>query len=113
MPVLVDGKKIFLIDDAYNANPASVKASLNAVGLRATNGRKIAVLGDMLELGPQSAQMHLDLKNDIVDNGIDQVYATGTEMAHLYQALPENKRGAFEPTPPSVVNTFAGGYFAK
>lgn len=103
MPVLVDGKKIFLIDDAYNANPASVKASLNAVGLRATNGRKIAVLGDMLELGPQSAQMHLDLKNDIVDNGIDQVYATGTEMAHLYQALPENKRGAFEPTPQALL----------
>lgn len=99
----VEGKNFFLIDDAYNANPASVKASLNALGLRETKGRKIAVLGDMLELGPQSAQMHLDLKTDIMDNRIDKVYATGTDMAHLYQALPESVQGAFESIPQALL----------
>lgn len=103
IPVSVDGKNIFLIDDAYNANPASVKASLNALGLRKIKGRKIAVLGDMLELGPQSAQMHLDLKDDIIDNGIDKVYATGVDMAHLYQNLPESIQGAFESTPQALL----------
>ena len=100
---LPNGNTVVLIDDAYNANPASVKASLNALGLRKIKGRKIAVLGDMLELGPQSAQMHLDLKDDIIDNGIDKVYATGVDMAHLYQNLPESIQGAFESTPQALL----------
>ena len=103
IPVSIKGKDFFLIDDAYNANPSSVKASLNSLGMRQINGRKIAVLGDMLELGPQSTQMHLDLKKDIVDNQIDKVYATGQDMEALYQALPIQQQGAFEKTPRALL----------
>ena len=103
IPVSMKGKKFFLIDDAYNANPSSVKASLNSLGMRQISGRKIAVLGDMLELGPQSTQMHLDLKKDIMDNQIDKVYATGQNMETLYQALPVQKQGAFEKTPRALL----------
>ncbi len=99
MEVSRGGKTYTLIDDAYNANPASVRASLNTLGLRSVQGCKIAVLGDMLELGDNAVQMHLDLISDIVDNGIDKVYATGDCMAKLYEALPVSMQGAFEKTP--------------
>ena len=88
----VKGKNITFIDDAYNANPSSMAASLNVLGT--VKGRKIAVLGDMLELGDKSTEMHVALKDSVVQNNVDLVFTVGGEMKKLYDVLPQNKKGA-------------------
>lgn len=93
--------QILLIDDAYNANPSSMRAGLSTLStLSCTgNGRKIAVLGEMKELGEDSPSYHRSLSLLLHDVGVDRVFATGGEtMHHLWEALPQDKRGAFAPT---------------
>jgi UDP-N-acetylmuramoyl-tripeptide--D-alanyl-D-alanine ligase len=86
-----------LFDESYNANPASVGAALALVGsLKAE--RRIAVLGDMLELGPSSPALHAALAEDILTNRIDLVFAAGPLMKNLFDALPEDRRGAWHET---------------
>ncbi len=91
---LAQGGSFCLIDDAYNANPSSVKASLETLGLYEKN-RKIAVLGDMLELGDESEKFHLSLKKNLQENKIDKVYLIGHFMEILHKELPEEIRGGF------------------
>ncbi|MDD9909163.1 MAG: UDP-N-acetylmuramoylalanyl-D-glutamyl-2,6-diaminopimelate--D-alanyl-D-alanine ligase [Ahrensia sp.] len=76
-----------LIDESYNANPTSMRAALAllAAAQVKARGRRIAVMGDMLELGPTSAQMHADLAEDIKKLGIDKVYLAGPEMKALHK----------------------------
>jgi UDP-N-acetylmuramoyl-tripeptide--D-alanyl-D-alanine ligase len=84
-----------IIDETYNANPASMRAALGVLGAvpRSDYGRRIAVLGDMLELGRQSPKFHAELAEAIGENGIDLVFCAGPLMAHLYNRLPVEKRG--------------------
>jgi UDP-N-acetylmuramoyl-tripeptide--D-alanyl-D-alanine ligase len=86
---------ITLIDESYNANPASMQAALDVLGSAKVvgEGRRIAVLGDMLELGPQSIALHGGLAEHIERNSVDVVFAAGTGMRHLFDALPERIRG--------------------
>ncbi len=58
-------------------------------------GRRIAVLGDMLELGSQGAELHAALKRDVANNNIDLVFAAGPLMKHLFDALPIERQGAW------------------
>jgi UDP-N-acetylmuramoyl-tripeptide--D-alanyl-D-alanine ligase len=90
----MDGGNALLIDESYNANPASMRAAFAALATvpRGQSPRRIAVLGDMLELGPESANLHASLADAIQANGIDLVFACGPEMKHLYEALPVEKR---------------------
>jgi len=81
---LADGA-FTLIDESYNAGPASMKAALNVLGAAA--GRRIAVLGDMLELGRQSPMLHAALAADITGNRVDLVFLAGRDMANLAAAL--------------------------
>lgn len=92
---LTDGDGIELIDDAFNANPASMAAGLKVLSAARPKGRgrRVAVLGDMLELGPDAARLHADLAHDTAIARIDRVHTAGALMAHLNQALPEAKRG--------------------
>ncbi len=85
-----------LIDESYNANPASVAAALNVLGQAAVGprGRRIAVLGDMLELGTKSAELHRGLADAVTSNNVDKVYCCGPLMRHLFDALPSNVQGA-------------------
>lgn len=94
-----------LIDDAYNANPASVSAALDVlagavvhddVG-RVAKGRRIAILGDMKELGPAEGDLHAAIATHPALAGIDKVYCVGPLMAHLDAALPAAKRGGATP----------------
>jgi len=81
-----------LIDESYNASPASMRAALEALGQSSCEpgGRRIAVLGDMLEIGAAAPELHAALADDIARNGIELVFAAGPNMAHLAAALPNH-----------------------
>ena len=81
--------KVRLIDESYNANPASMAAALSVLG--AAPGRRIAVLGDMMELGPQSPALHRGLADAIEAAGVAQVFCAGDAMAALAEALPRQR----------------------
>jgi UDP-N-acetylmuramoyl-tripeptide--D-alanyl-D-alanine ligase len=90
-----------LIDDSYNANPASVGAALEVLAAaqprhdvgRIGQGRRIAYLGDMKELGQTEAELHAALADHTAMQQIDCVHCVGPLMQHLWEALPEDKRG--------------------
>jgi len=86
-----------LIDESYNANPASMSAALNVLGQAqiGPHGRRIAVLGDMLELGPTGPALHRGLAEAITSNRIDLVYCCGPLMRNLWDALSSGKRGGY------------------
>ena len=86
-----------LIDESYNANPASMAAAINVLGQAeiGPRGRRIAVLGDMLELGPAGADLHRGLAEAINSNRIDLVYCCGPLMRNLWDALSTGKRGGY------------------
>lgn len=83
-----------LIDDSYNANPTSMRAAFDVLSRTepGRSGRRIAVLGDMLELGQDSASLHRKLAPPLTGSGVDLVFACGPFMAELLDALPEAMR---------------------
>jgi UDP-N-acetylmuramoyl-tripeptide--D-alanyl-D-alanine ligase len=87
---------IQVIDDSYNANPASMAAALAL--LSAAMGRKIAVLGDMLEMGEGGLAHHAGLAAPIEVNKVDLVFASGAQMKALWDVLPATRRGAYAET---------------
>ena len=95
--IKVEGGEAVLIDESYNANPSSMAASIGLLGAAAPvkNGRRIAVLGEMLELGPDAPALHAGLAKALIDAKVDRVYAAGELMRHLWDALPETMRGLF------------------
>ena len=86
-----------LIDESYNANPASMAAALNVLGQAdvGVQGRRIAVLGDMLELGPAAPELHRGLAEAVKANRVDLVYCCGPLMRNLWDALSPAKRGFY------------------
>ncbi len=84
-----------IIDESYNASPESMRAALNTLALArpAPGGRRIAVLGDMLELGTAGPELHEKLAADVMEQAIDLVYTAGPLMGHLHAALPKRFRG--------------------
>jgi len=90
----VNGGKALLIDDSYNASPASCRAAFEVLAARRQpGGRTIALLGDMRELGTSSGELHANLAQDIVAHAIDLVFTAGDLMLNLHRALPEARRG--------------------
>ena len=86
-----------VIDESYNANPASMAAALALLGQRpvGARGRRIAVLGDMLELGPRGRALHRGLLAAVDGNAIDLVFCCGPLMRALWRALPASRRGGY------------------
>jgi UDP-N-acetylmuramoyl-tripeptide--D-alanyl-D-alanine ligase len=94
--IALPGGWIELIDESYNASPAAMRAAF-AVLARAKpgpRGRRIAVLGDMRELGPTAAALHAGLAPALAEAGIDLVLTCGPLMQALQSALPRERRGA-------------------
>jgi UDP-N-acetylmuramoyl-tripeptide--D-alanyl-D-alanine ligase len=91
------GGEFLLIDESYNANPVSMMAALSLLKQAKTGkgGRRIAVMGDMLELGTHGPQLHAGLADSVMKNDIDLVFAAGPLMAHLWVKLPDRKQGAY------------------
>jgi UDP-N-acetylmuramoyl-tripeptide--D-alanyl-D-alanine ligase len=93
----IDGGELLLIDESYNANPTSVRAALSllAQAQPRKGGRRIAVLGDMLELGEFGPELHGKLFEAIDAARVDVLYAAGPLMAYLWSRIPVSRRGAY------------------
>ena len=98
-------QNIQIIDESYNASPASMNAAVAALGAAKLKqgGRRIVVLGDMLELGDLSPSLHAGLAVPIAQWGIDLVFTAGPLMASLHQALAPSVRGQHAPDSQAVV----------
>ena len=97
--ITLGGGDAYLIDDSYNASPASMRAAIAKLagvhlGL-APEGRMVAILGDMLELGEESPKYHADLAEALETSGVHRVLLAGDHMRHLWDVLPERMRGTY------------------
>ena len=106
LDIVDEGLSFDLIDDAFNANPASMAAALdvlaaaeprNGIG-RILEGRRVAVLGDMLELGPDEGALHAAIADHPAMAAIHTVHCVGPRMRALWEALPARKRGDWRAT---------------
>jgi UDP-N-acetylmuramoyl-tripeptide--D-alanyl-D-alanine ligase len=91
-PHYIESRNIALLDESYNANPTSLSAALYRMNLYSKSTkykRKVAILGDMLELGPDEIKMHCNVENDIRSNDIDLIILVGERMKYLYENIKE------------------------
>ena len=101
---------IRLIDDSYNANPESMSAAMKTLGhMQPDGGRRVAIIGDMLELGDTSRTAHAGLKDHIEKNGIDTVFLAGTEMSALAEVLDNDRIGATAETADALLPAVLSG----
>jgi len=93
----LSGESITLIDESYNASPASMRAAIETLASvePGKGGRRIAVLGDMLELGDEYPEHHAALVHPLEDAEIDLVFTVGRGMSHLRDALSPAMRGGY------------------
>lgn len=102
--ITLEGGTLTLIDESYNANPVSMRAAFDV--LRATTAkRRVAILGDMLELGADEAVLHADLAE--ATDGLDQIHCCGPLMQGLHEALPKQQRGTLFATSTEAKNQIA------
>jgi len=101
---------ITLLDESYNASPAAVRAALSLLAASEPEGqgRRIAVLGDMRELGEAGPALHRELAPDVVGAGVDQVFLVGPVMRELHAALPERLRAGHWGESVAVVQPLLG-----
>ena len=94
------GGTVVLLDESYNANPASMRAALALLGNTGVGprGRRIAVLGDMLELGPSGADLHRELAEVALAHEVDLVFCCGALMHALWETLPSSRKGGYAET---------------
>ncbi|OBY28297.1 UDP-N-acetylmuramoyl-tripeptide--D-alanyl-D-alanine ligase [Leisingera sp. JC1] len=111
--IQLESGAITLLDDSYNANPTSMAAALAVLAATPGQGRRIAYLGDMKELGPQEVGLHAGLADLDAVRGIDKIHCIGPLMQALYDALPKEKRGGWFATSaeavPGLADEIQGG----
>jgi len=100
-----------LIDESYNANPASMRAALAVLvaSVPKRAGRRIAVLGDMRELGKSGPELHRALIDAIDGRPIDQVFTCGLLMRNLFEVLPPQQRAAWSDTSTGLIAALLAG----
>lgn len=103
-----EGRPLLLVDESYNANTASMTAALEAFSAQTAAGRKVLVLGDMLELGPRSAELHASLMPAIEGSGAERIYLVGKDMAALAAALGPGRVAAHTQTAGEIVDIVLG-----
>lgn len=98
----VQGGHLKLVDDCYNASPISMQGAFEKLAdlqeASMADARTVVVLGDMLELGEHSEEMHVGLVPALVNNQMGLVFAAGKFMQKLYENLPATMQGAYRPT---------------
>lgn len=96
VPITVAGGKAYMIDDSYNASPAAMMAAFSKTDevweSLGRKGRKIAALGNMLELGAEGPSLHAGLAPELVNKKFDQVFTAGALMKLAYDAVPQAMR---------------------
>lgn len=113
--IRLENGSISLIDESYNAGPAATRAAIEVLGTApiGPSGRRIAVLGDMLELGEAAPRLHAELARPFLSSGIDLLLAAGPNTRVLWESLPVDRRGAWAPTSaeltPAVLETARPG----
>jgi UDP-N-acetylmuramoyl-tripeptide--D-alanyl-D-alanine ligase len=108
--VRVAGGTALLLDESYNGNPASIRAALGVLRLQPAS-RRIAVLGDMLELGDAGPSEHRALAADVAASA-DRLFVCGPLMGELFAAVPEAIRAAHAPDSASLAPIVAGAVAA-
>ncbi len=95
----IGDQQFTLIDESYNANPASMRAAITMLekSTPGKRGRRLAVLGDMLELGEKAGELHAELAGVLANSGIDQVFLVGPEMDNLSKRLPSAMLASYVP----------------
>ena len=95
----VDGMDLTLIDDSYNANLDSMRAGIAALASIGRDSQRIAVLGEMLELGEDSQSLHQQVGALIVDAGVDTLIGLGTDAHYYLEGAPDvpNREVAADP----------------
>jgi UDP-N-acetylmuramoyl-tripeptide--D-alanyl-D-alanine ligase len=83
-----------LINDCYNASPLSMRAALDDLATQAPSGRRVAVLGDMLELGADEAALHREVGEEAARAGVDVLVAVGPRAASMLDAFPGEAHAA-------------------
>jgi UDP-N-acetylmuramoyl-tripeptide--D-alanyl-D-alanine ligase len=115
VPLRLPGGEGLLIDESYNANPASMRAAIDVLSRAPVGkkGRRIAVLGDMLELGAEAAVRHAELAESLDAGKIDLVLCSGPLMRSLWEVLPSARRGGYaedaDALEPQVAASLQGG----
>jgi UDP-N-acetylmuramoyl-tripeptide--D-alanyl-D-alanine ligase len=106
---LAGGGSLRLIDESYNASPAAMRAAFQVLGLARpeAGGRRIAVLGDMRELGARGRDLHADLADALLACAPDRVYTVGPLMRALRDRLPEDLLGAHGDASTDIADTLA------
>lgn len=116
-PIPVGGGEFLLIDDAYNANLLSMQAGLSVLASLPLppNGRRLVILGEMLELGDQASSQHRQLMEDVLSHPVDLVFAVGGPVMEtaFRETVPGHKAGGYAPhidmLVPGVMETLRPG----
>jgi len=109
------GGRLSLIDESYNASPAAMRAALAVLGASqpGPGGRRIAVLGDMLELGAHAERLHRELAESLEAAKVDRAFLVGEAMGALHEALPRAMQGGLWPcvdaAMPSIIDFLRAG----
>ena len=101
---------VLLIDEGYNASPPAMRAAFQVLKMvePSGNGRRVAILGDMRELGDQSRTLHEGLLPPLLDANIDIVYCCCPYMKHLHDLLPPEKQGGHYETSTDLAAAMSG-----
>ncbi|MBI1205691.1 MAG: UDP-N-acetylmuramoylalanyl-D-glutamyl-2,6-diaminopimelate--D-alanyl-D-alanine ligase [Azospirillum sp.] len=101
---------VLVIDESYNASPIAMEAAFQVLAKidPGAGGRRIAVLGDMLEMGSRSSELHAALAPSLLAAGIDLVFTCGAQMEHLHHQLPPARRGDHAPDSSGLAEAVAG-----
>ena len=91
----LNGRRLTVIDDAYNANPGSMRAALDRLNDHGDGRRRVAVLGEMAELGPGAASYHTELAVSLRESSINQVYVAGDLYSEFWDELSPELKGAY------------------
>lgn len=107
--LVVAGGTFDLIDESYNANPLSMATAIANLGraVPGPGGRRIAVLGDMLELGPTADALHAGIAKPLAASGIDLVFASGPMMQNLWENIAQTQRGGYAGASSEIANLVA------
>ena len=102
--IIINEKKIKLIDESYNSNPLSLKFALSKFDKLKSSSKKIVLLGDMLELGKFSKKLHIEAAKIVNNTNINRVYVFGKKIIYTFNKIRTQKRGKILSSKKDILN---------